>query len=653
MQTVNAQTAPPPHWMSNIELYVAAGSGLLWMLGLLLPFLGLLVSSMANYFFWLAVLLGGFFPLKEAIEDLQDRKLTIDFLMIVAAAGAGVLGNWAEAALLLFLFSLGHALEHYAMGRARKSIEALSQLAPPTAVVLRGKDLVEVAVEDLAIGDRMLVKPNSKIAADGVVVAGHSSVDQSPITGESIPVEKEAVGEAQPRHVFSQLAAENKVFAGTLNGSSALEVEVLCLHQDSTLAKLVELVQHAEKQKSPTQHFAERFERRFVPLVLLLVSSLLLAFLVLEETFTQSFYRAMSVLVAASPCALAISTPSAVLAGVARAARQGVLIKGGKPLEELGSLQALAFDKTGTLTQGKPSLTSFEVLGEHERLGALAIAIAVEEQSDHPLSRAIVSGGKAELPVAFPLPSADDIQALTARGIQASIGGEPIYIGNRRLFEEVNGVPIPETIEARMRTLEMEGKTVMLMGRQADFIALIAVMDKARPEAAATLKALKEIGIKRLIMLTGDHQLVADAIAHEIGITDPFGSLLPEDKVAAIQQLIAEEGKAAMVGDGVNDAPAMASSTVGIAMGAAGSEVALQTADIALMGDDLRNLPFAIKLSRKANRIIRQNIWISLGMIAVLVPLTIFGIANLGPAVAAHEGSTMVVVLNALRLLRE
>lgn len=629
------------------------GSGVLWVLGLLLPFTGVLASSAANYFFWPAVLLGGFFPLKEAVEDLQAKQLTIDFLMILAAAGAGILGNWAEAALLLFLFSLGHALEHYAMGRARKSIEALSQLAPPTAIVLRGKDLVEVAVEELAIGDRMLVKPNSKIAADGVVVAGHSSVDQSPITGESIPVEKEALESGSQPCVFSQLAAENKVFAGTLNGASALEVEVLHLHQDSTLAKLVELVQHAEKQKSPTQHFAEQFERRFVPLVLLMVSLLLLAFLVVDETFTQSFYRAMSVLVAASPCALAISTPSAVLAGVARAARQGVLIKGGKPLEELGSLQALAFDKTGTLTQGKPSLTSFEVLGEHDRREALAIAIAVEEQSDHPLSRAIVSGGKAELPADFPLPSAEDIQALTARGIQANIKGETIYIGNRRLFEEVNGQPIPEAIEARMRALEVEGKTVMLMGKKADFIALMAVMDKARPEAAATLEALKQLGIKRLIMLTGDHQLVADAIAREIGITDPMGSLLPEDKVAAIQQLLAEEGKAAMVGDGVNDAPAMASSTVGIAMGAAGSEVALQTADIALMGDDLRNLPFAIKLSRKANRIIRQNIWISLGMIAILVPLTIFGIANLGPAVAAHEGSTMVVVLNALRLLRE
>lgn len=629
------------------------GSGVLWVLGLLLPFTGVLASSAANYFFWPAVLLGGFFPLKEAVEDLQAKQLTIDFLMILAAAGAGILGNWAEAALLLFLFSLGHALEHYAMGRARKSIEALSQLAPPTAIVLRGKDLVEVAVEELAIGDRMLVKPNSKIAADGVVVAGHSSVDQSPITGESIPVEKEALESGSQPYVFSQLAAENKVFAGTLNGASALEVEVLHLHQDSTLAKLVELVQHAEKQKSPTQHFAEQFERRFVPLVLLMVSLLLLAFLVVDETFTQSFYRAMSVLVAASPCALAISTPSAVLAGVARAARQGVLIKGGKPLEELGSLQALAFDKTGTLTQGKPSLTSFEVLGEHDRREALAIAIAVEEQSDHPLSRAIVSGGKAELPADFPLPSAEDIQALTARGIQANIKGETIYIGNRRLFEEVNGQPIPEAIEARMRALEVEGKTVMLMGKKADFIALMAVMDKARPEAAATLEALKQLGIKRLIMLTGDHQLVADAIAREIGITDPMGSLLPEDKVAAIQQLLAEEGKAAMVGDGVNDAPAMASSTVGIAMGAAGSEVALQTADIALMGDDLRNLPFAIKLSRKANRIIRQNIWISLGMIAILVPLTIFGIANLGPAVAAHEGSTMVVVLNALRLLRE
>lgn len=634
----------------NTELYFAIGSGVFWLSGLLLSFVDGISQWATITLFVIALILGGYFTLLEAIETVRKGKFEIDFLMLVAAAGAASLGKWEEAALLLFLFSLGHALEHYAMNRARKSIAALSDLAPPTALVKQNGDPREVDVADLQIGDIIIVKPNTKIAADGVIVSGNSAVNQAPITGESMPVDKRPVDNPDASHDLNTLAAENRAFAGTINGSSALEIKVLKLAKDSTLSRLITLVKEAETQKSPTQQLTDKFERYFVPAVLILAGMLLFAFLVIDETFADSFYRAMAVLVAASPCALAISTPSAVLAGVARAARQGVLFKGGRPLEDLGGLTAVAFDKTGTLTEGKPQLTNVIPLEGISREELLSVAVAVEELSDHPLAAAIVEGGKKELGEKD-IPDANDLQALTARGIKAQLQGQTVHIGNRRLFEELTGEPVPETINQSMAKLESEGHTAMIVHQDDHYLGIISVMDVARSEAKTTLAALKKIGIRRMIMLTGDHQKVADAVAKTIGITDPMGSLLPEDKVDAIEALKAEEGKVAMVGDGVNDAPAMAKSTVGIAMGAAGSDVALETADIALMADKLDNLPFAIGLSRKAKRIIRQNLWMSLGMVVILIPLTLLGIADIGPAVVAHEGSTLVVVANALRLL--
>ncbi|MFT6995456.1 MAG: Cd2+/Zn2+-exporting ATPase, partial [Maribacter sp.] len=360
---------------------------------------------------------------------------------------------------------------------------------------------------------------------------------------------------------------------------------------------------------------------------------------------------AMSVLIAASPCALAISTPSAVLAGIARAARQGVLIKGGRPLEDLGGITAIAFDKTGTLTEGKPKLTNAIPFGITSKEHLLKVAVAVEGLSDHPLAAAIAEGGKKELGE-MKISEAENLEALIARGIRATWEDTIIHVGNRRLFEELTGKKVPTEIDQKMSVLELEGHTAMIIHQDKKYLGIISVMDVARPEAMATLAALKKMGIKRMIMLTGDNQKVADAIAKTIGITDPLGSLLPEEKVSAIEKLKQELGNVAMVGDGVNDAPAMAKSTVGIAMGAAGSDVALETADIALMADKLDNLPFAIGLSRKAKRIIKQNLIISLGMVAILVPLTLMGMVEIGPAVVGHEGSTLLVVLNALRLLR-
>jgi Cd2+/Zn2+-exporting ATPase len=496
-----------------------------------------------------------------------------------------------------------------------------------------------------------VVKPNTKIPSDGVVVSGASSVNQAPITGESVPVDKMPVEDPEKDYSNEKdISDENRVFSGTINGNNTLEVKVIKEAKDSTLSRLVKLVNEAQTQKSPTQRFTDKFEKYFVPSVLGLVVILLGAFLVIDENFSDSFYRAMAVLVAASPCALAISTPSAVLSGVARAAKSGVLIKGGRPLEDLGVLTALAFDKTGTLTEGKPKLTKVVPLNNIDENELLKMAIAVENLSDHPLAKAVVRDGKKRLE-GISIPEAKDLEAVLGKGIKATLGKDKVYIGNLELYEALDDKKPSEKITEKVKTLEAEGNTTMLIRRNDEYVGIIALMDTPRAEAKSTLEQLKKIGIKRMVMLTGDNQNVADAVAKEIGLTDAWGSLLPEEKVDAIKKLREKESKVAMVGDGVNDAPAMANSTVGIAMGAAGSDVALETADIALMGDKLEILPFAIGLSRKAKGIIKQNLWISLGVVAILIPSTILGLAGIGIAVLIHEGSTLVVVFNALRLL--
>ncbi len=598
-----------------------------------------------------AYFFGGYFTAKEAIQTVAKGGFEIDFLMLVAAIGAAILGEWAEGALLLFLFSMGHALEHYAMNKARKSIAALAELAPKTALLKRNDKTEEVGIEELSIGDIIVVKPNSKISADGVVVSGTSSVNQAPITGESVPVDKEPVD--NPDKDWSEeknIKDENRAFSGTINGNNTLEIKVIKVAKDSTLSRLVKLVNEAQTQKSPTQHFTDKFEKYFVPSVLALVVLLNFAFLVIDESFSESFYRAMAVLVAASPCALAISTPSAVLSGVARAAKSGVLIKGGRPLEDLGVLTALAFDKTGTLTEGKPKLAKVVALGDINEEELLKIAVAVESLSDHPLAKAVVRDGKERLNGAE-VPNAKDLEAVLGKGIKATLGDGKVYIGNLDLFESLDDKKPERETEEKVKSLESDGNTTMLIRQNDEYIGIIALMDTPRKEAKNTLEQLKKLGIKRMIMLTGDNQKVADAVAKEIGLTDAWGSLLPEEKVEAIKRLKEKESKVAMVGDGVNDAPAMANSTVGIAMGAAGSDVALETADIALMADKLETLPFAIGLSRKAKGIIKQNLWVSLGIVALLIPATIFNFANIGIAVLIHEGSTLLVVFNALRLL--
>ncbi|SHK85429.1 heavy metal translocating P-type ATPase [Rhodothermus profundi] len=606
----------------------------------LVPRLGYLLA----YFF------GGYYTLRETWESLKQRQLNIDFLMVAAAVGAALLGHWAEGAFLLFLFSLGHALEHYAMGRAQRAIRSLGELMPRTALRKTNGTLQEVPVESLQTGDIVVVRPGERIPVDGIVIEGQSSVNQAPVTGESIPVDKMPHPQAQDALLqWERLSDTYRVFAGTLNGNGTLTLLVARESKDSTISRLVQLVMEAEARKSPTQRFTERFERFFVPAVLLF--DLLVLFggtLLLGWPFETAFYRAMAVLVAASPCALAISTPSAILSGLARAAQRGVLIKGGAPLETLALVRTMAFDKTGTLTRGQPQVTDIWLAPGASRNTLLETLLAVERLSDHPLAEAVVQ--HIERTASFTsLPDPVDMETIPGHGIRARLQGDPVYIGNLRLFEREQ-IPVPQPLQQRMQALEQEGKTTMLIRRGSCFLGIVALRDEPRPEAAAVMQELHRLGIRRILLISGDNHRVAQAIAHQIGLDEARGNLLPEDKVAAIRQLRTETPPVAMVGDGINDAPALAQADVGIAMGAAGSDLALETADIALMANSLQGLPFARALSLQTRRIIKQNLWISLGMVAFLIPAALLGL-QLGVAVMFHEGSTLVVVFNALRLL--
>lgn len=633
------------------ELVFVALSGLFLLAGWLTERSGRGADWMPIALFVTSYFFGGYFTLKEAVGNLMARRFEIDTLMLVAAIGAAALGQWGEGALLLFLFSLGHSLEHYAMGRARRAIEALSELAPERAQVRRNGTVLEVPVAELEVGDTIVVRPNERLPADGIVAAGTTSVNQAPVTGESVPVEKQpAQDPAAAVAAFDRASAENRVFAGTINGAGAIEVMVARKADQSTMARVVKMVAEAQAQRSPTQQWTERFERIFVPSVLVLVGLLMFAWVVIDEAFAVSFYRAMAVLVAASPCALAISVPSAVLSGVARAARGGVLVKGGGPLEQLGSLTSIAFDKTGTLTEGKPKLTDVMPADGVTAEALLSVALAVEQSSDHPLASAVVSGARERLGAGAPVVTASDVTSMTGKGIEATVGGERVVIGKPSLFSEQPGSAVPVDVANANAGLVASGRTTMMVQQGGRFLGVLGVMDTPRPAARRVMDELRGLGIERLIMISGDNQQVADAVAKAVGLTEAQGNLMPEQKVEAIKALAARHGKVAMVGDGVNDAPAMANATVGIAMGAAGSDVALETADVALMSDDLAHLPFVVGLSRSTSRIIKQNLWVSLGVVAVLIPATLCGL-HIGTAVLFHEGSTLLVVVNALRLL--
>ena len=629
-----------------MELAAALLAGLLLLAGWLSGFVEAVPASVRPALDWAALVLGGFSTGRDVFRSLRRGKFAIDFLMFVAAIGAATIGAAGEAALLLFLFNLGHALEHYAMGRARSAIKALANLTPRTAVVKCGVEELEIRVEELEPGMIVLVKPNQRLAADGIVVAGESSVDQSPVTGESVPVDKRAVESGE------DIPIEARVFAGTINGRGVLEVRVTKRSDQSTLARMVKMVTEAETRKSRTQLFTDRFQRWFVPAVLALVVLLLFAGLVVDEPFTASFYRAMAVLVAASPCALAIATPSAVLSAVARAGRAGVLVKGGEPLENLGRAATFAFDKTGTLTAGELRLVDVAPLSGESEEELLRYAVAIERRSDHPIARAVVRDGTARLGGGA---GANDLEAVQVesvpgQGMTGIIGGQPVLAGNGDFFGAIDGAPLSAAALEVLGRFRERGCTTMAVRVGGRDRGVLGLMDTPRESGPGALAALRELGVRRIIMLSGDNPKAALSVGEQLGVDEARGGLLPEDKVEAVRALHDEAG-VVMVGDGVNDAPAMAHATVGIAMGAAGSDVALETADVALMADDLGKLPFALGLGRATSRVIRQNLWVSLGMVAILVPATLSGL-GIGPAVALHEGSTLVVVCNALRLLR-
>ncbi len=621
-------------YLENRELVFSLFSGLLllagWAGGRWLGF----HAPVSLTLYLAAYVLGGWDISRYAFHALRERRFDTDLLMVLAALGAALLGDFAEGALLLFLFSLGHALEERALDRARAAIRALSDLAPKTALVRRAGQGTELPVEQLRLGDVVVVRPGVRVPVDGDILAGESGVDQSPVTGESVPVDK---------------TPGDKVFAGSVNGEGALQVRVTRLARDSTLARVMEMVEEAQAQKSPTQQLTERFQRVFVPAVLMADVLLMFVLPLLGVPFQEAFLRAMTLLVAASPCALALGTPASILAGVAQAARYGVLVKGGAHLENLGRLQAIAFDKTGTITKGQPEVTDV-ITPRNAALSAgplLALAAVVESRSGHPLAQAVVRAARSQ---GLPFPAVGNIESLTGRGLRSSLDGQTVLIGSLKLMDE-SAVTFSDEMRRHIDTLEASGKTTMAVALGSQIVGVLALADTLRANVAQTMAALNKAGVRETVLLTGDNARIAATIAGQAGLSNFRADLMPEDKVSAIRRLVAEYGHVAMVGDGVNDAPALANATVGIAMGGAGTDVALETADVALMSDDLSRLPFAVELGRATRAVIAQNLTIAMGVIVLLAIASLLGLAGIGIAIFLHEGSTIVVVLNALRLL--
>ena len=621
-------------YKENREIVFSLIAGLLVLIGWLgQTFWGLPVIA-ATALYITAYVFGGWDISQHAWHAIKEKHFDTDLLMVMAALGAAALGEFAEGALLLFLFSMGHALEERALDRARAAVRALADLAPKVALVRRDGKEQELPVESLKLDDLVIVRPGVRIPMDGVILTGNSGVDQSSVTGESMPVDK---------------APGDQVFSSTVNGEGALEVKVTRLAKDSTLSRVMKMVEEAQAQKSPTQQTVEKFERVFVPAVLILTALIIIAPPLFGFPFRESFLRAMTLLVAASPCALALGTPASILAGVAQAARNGVLVKGGMHLENLGRLKAIAFDKTGTVTHGKPEVTDIVAFQSSawKEADVLSIAAGAESRSAHPLAQAVVRAAQTQ---GVPASVMDEVESLTGRGLRAVSNGKTIWIGNQKLMDEAGVTLSPDVIQ-KAESLQQSGKTLMWIAEDKIAIGLIALADTLRKEAASTMQALKKMGVEHTIMLTGDNSRSASAIAAQVGLTDFRADLMPENKLTIIRELVKEYGQVAMIGDGVNDAPALANATVGIAMGGAGTDVALETADVALMGDDLSKLPFAVGLGRATRNIIMQNLFISLGVIAFLVVASLTGIVSIGIAVIFHEGSTLLVVANALRLL--
>jgi len=584
-------------------------------------------------FFVLAYLSGGYYSTRNAIAALRERTVDVNLLMVTAAVGAATIDYWQEGAVLMFLFSLSNTLESFAMARTRRAITQLMALSPEDARVRRNGEEVRVPVAELQVGEVVIVGPTERIPIDGEVLAGRSGVDESPITGESMPVGK---------------GPGDGVYAGSLNQQGVLEIRMSRPASESTLARVIRLVEEAQSQKAEAQHLTEWIGRYYTAVVLggaalfILIPPLFLGW-----PFVLTFYRAMTLLVVASPCALVISIPAAVLSAIAGGAREGILFKGGITLEQAAAVRVVALDKTGTLTEGKPRVTDVVPLNQEDGAAVLGLAAAVEVRSEHHLGKAVVeAAGERGLPVV----PAEEIETFPGRGIRGVVQGRRVWVGNQGLMRET-GVGFDGVVLSRIQALESQGKTVVVVGAERP-LGLIAVADTVRPAARWVVEELRRQGITHLVMLTGDNARVANAVATEIGISEWRAGLLPEQKVAAVRDLVATRGPVAMVGDGVNDAPALAAATVGVTMGGAATDVALETADVVLMANDLTKLPRALELSRRCRRVILQNLGFAGLVILGLVTSTLIGWMTLPVGVVGHEGSTLLVVLNGLRLLR-
>lgn len=620
--------APAGGW----RLHLVVASGVLLGIGLLLK--AAVPGAPVWPVFLLSALLGGIPVGRRAIGSVRARVLDINVLMAVAVLGAVVLREWTEASSVVFLFALAQLLETRAMERARGAIRALMELSPTEAAVRRDGVVTQLPIDDVRVGDVVLVKAGEKIPLDGRVSAGESHVNQAPVTGESLPVRK---------------APGVDVFAGTINGRGALDIVVTHLRRDSTIARIIHLVEQAQAQRAPSQTFVDRFARIYTPIVLVLaVLVALFPPLVLDASWDTWFYRALVLLVISCPCALVISTPVSIVSALAAAARKGVLIKGGARLEQLAAVRCVAFDKTGTLTKGQLHVADVVAFPGSDRNDVLRAAAALESRSEHPIAQAILRQAAAE---GLPIAAADAFESLPGQGAGAIVNGTPVLVGNQRLFEQ-RGLRAA-AIDRTLTDFAGRGWTAALVAVGGRPVGAIAVVDEPREAARESLDLLRAHGIRRIAMLTGDHAPAARALAESLGIDEVRSDLLPGDKAEAVAALRREYGTLAMVGDGVNDAPALATADVGIAMGAAGSAAALETADVALMADELAKITYAVRLSRATARNIRANIAFSLGLKAAFLVLAVMGMATLWMAVSADMGASLLVIANALRLLRE
>ena len=630
----------------NRRTALTVAAGVFWAAGLLLHALRG-AGWGANGAFAAAILTGGYYVAKSGWAALRTtHSLDMNTLMSIAAIGAMAIGEWEEGATAMFLFALGNTLEAMTMDRARNAIRKLIELSPKEATRIHADHADRVPVEQLKVGDLIEVKPGERVPMDGTVEDGRSAVDQAPITGESTPVD---------------LQPGSPAYAGSINGHGALRIRVTKLARDNTLSRIVQMVQEAQGRRAPAQRFVDTFAKYYTPAIIALAAAIaVLPPLILHASFSTWFYRALVLLVIACPCALVISTPVAIVSAISSAARRGVLIKGGAHLEAIARSCAVAFDKTGTLTEGRPAVTDVQVVNadvplagmanssDHTPEHLLALAASIDAHSQHPVARAIQDEAEHR---GLALVPSSDYQQLVGHGGQARVDGQTYYVGNHALFTE--RVPHAQDVCRQVEALEAQGKTAVLVGGERDVLGLIGVADRVREASPGVVKELQDLGIQHIVLLSGDNERTAQAIGQAVGIGEVQASLLPQDKVQAVEKLLADCGNVAMIGDGVNDAPAMARATVGIAMGAAGTDAALETADIVLMSDDLQRVPYVVRLGRRTLQNIQQNIALSLLIKGVFLILALLGMATLWMAVFADMGTSLLVTLNGMRLLRE